>query len=113
MVDLLMKENTKESNQRSYIDEKNRKRWYRNEEVAAVIKQLGDYLIIGGYPEEHAKRYGQLAHTISRMPELIDELAEQGTLHSIPGVGGVITNYNAINGETTSVNPSSNNAGSW
>lgn len=36
----------------------------RNDEVASIVKQLGDYLIIGGYPEQHAKRYAQLAHTI-------------------------------------------------
>jgi DNA polymerase (family 10) len=76
-----------------YKDAKGRKRWHRNDEVAAIVKQLGEYLIIGGYPEEHAKRYGQLAHTISRMPDLIDSLAENDELNSIPGVGGIITGY--------------------
>ena len=77
----------------SYVDEKGRTRWRRNDEVAAVVKQLGEYLIIGGYPEEHAKRYAQLAHAISRWPESIDQLAEAGELNRINGVGGVITGY--------------------
>ena len=76
-----------------YIDKKGRKRWHRNDEVADVVKQLGDYLIIGGYPPAHAKRYARLAHTISRMPELVDALAETNQLESITGVGGTITGY--------------------
>jgi len=76
-----------------YKDAKGRTRWYRNDEVAATVKQLGDYLIIGGYPEEHAKRYAQLAHTISRWPESIDAIAANEQLNSLPGVGGVITGY--------------------
>lgn len=76
-----------------YTDAKGRTRWHRNDEVAAIVKQLGEYLIIGGYPEEHAKRYSQLAHTISRMPDPIDQLAQAGQLSTIAGVGGVITGY--------------------
>jgi len=76
-----------------YKDKKGRTRWVRNDEVGAIVKQLGDYLIIGGYPEEHAKRYAQLAHTISRWPESIDNIAKADELDSIPGVGGVITGY--------------------
>lgn len=81
------------SSRQSYTDAKGRKRWHRNDEVAAVVKQLGEYLIIGGYPEEHAKRYGQLANTISRMPELIDTLDKNEQLSTIAGVGGIITGY--------------------
>jgi len=58
-----------------------------------VVRQLGEYLIIGGYPEQHAKRYAQIAHTVSRSPDLIDELSARGELASLPGVGGVITGY--------------------
>lgn len=76
-----------------YKDAKGRTRWVRNDEVGGIIKQLGDYLIIGGYPEEHAKRYAQLAHTISRWPESIDKVADKDALDSLPGVGGVITGY--------------------
>ena len=78
---------------KKYKDPKGRTRWVRNDEVAAIVKQLGDYLIIGGYPEEHAKRYAQIAHTISRWPESIDVLAENDALSSLPGVGGTITGY--------------------
>ena len=77
----------------SYTDAKGRTRWHRNDDVAAVVKQLGEYLIIGGYPEDHAKRYAQLSHTISRMPELIDTLEQNDQLNSIAGVGGTITGY--------------------
>jgi DNA polymerase (family 10) len=76
-----------------YKDGKGRIRWRRNDEVGAKIKQLGEYLIIGGYPEDHAKRYGQLAHSISRWPESVDDLAKNNALNSLPGVGGVITSY--------------------
>lgn len=76
-----------------YKDAKGRVRWIRNDQVGEIIKQLGDYLIIGGYPEEHAKRYAQLAHTISRWPDSIDSIAKADALDSLPGVGGVITGY--------------------
>ena len=76
-----------------YKDAKGRVRWHRNDEVALIVKQLGDYLIIGGYPEDHAKRYAQIAHTISRWPESIDALAKLQELNTLPGVGGVITEY--------------------
>ena len=78
---------------KAYKDAKGRTRWSRNDEVAAIVKQLGEYLIIGGYPEDHAKRYVQLAHTISRWPESIDDLAKTDRLDSLPGVGGIITSY--------------------
>lgn len=78
---------------KSYTDEKGRKRWVRNDEIAVVLKQLGEYLIIGGYPEAHAKRYAQLAHSVSRWPEPVDKLAKAEELNTIPGVGGVITGY--------------------
>ena len=76
-----------------YKDAKGRTRWVRNDEVGLIVKQLGDYLIIGGYPEDHAKRYAQLAHTISRWPDSIDKLADANELNTLPGVGGVITDY--------------------
>ncbi len=93
MTDPIKSKSEEASSSQSYTDNKGRARWVRNDEVAAVVKQLGEYLIIGGYPEDHAKRYGQLAHTISRMPELIDTLAANKQLNSIAGVGGIITNY--------------------
>lgn len=78
---------------KTYKDAKGRTRHVRNDEVAAIVKQLGEYLIIGGYPEEHAKRYAQIAHTISRWPESIDHLHANEELNTLPGVGGVITDY--------------------
>lgn len=77
----------------SYTDDKSRKRWGRSDEVASIVKSLGERLIIGGYPEDHAKRYAQIAHTISRWPDSIDKLANQNKLDSLPGVGGIITGY--------------------
>lgn len=77
----------------TYIDNKGRTRWVRNDEVAAIVKQLGEYLVIGGYPEDHAKRYGPLAHAISRWPVSVDVLLKANQLNTIPGVGGVITGY--------------------
>jgi DNA polymerase (family 10) len=74
----------------SYIDAKGRLRWHRNDKVAVQIKQLGDFLIIGGYEESHAKRYGKLAHTISRYPKSVVQLHKEGRLNEIPGVGGTI-----------------------
>ena len=74
----------------SYVDAKGRLRWHRNDKVAAQIKQLGDFLIIGGYEESHAKRYGKLAHTISRYPRSVVQLHKEGHLNEIPGVGGTI-----------------------
>lgn len=74
----------------SYVDAKGRLRWHHNDKVAAQIKQLGDFLIIGGYEELHAKRYGKLAHTISRYPRSVVQLHKEGRLNEIPGVGATI-----------------------
>jgi DNA polymerase (family 10) len=74
----------------SYVDAKGRVRWHRNDKLAAQIKQLGDFLIIGGYEESHAKRYGRLAHTISRYPRSVVRLHKEGRLDEIPGVGATI-----------------------
>ena len=78
-------------NDPSYTDAKGRRRWRRNDEIAEKLKQLYDILVIGGYPESHATRYPQLAHTISRYPEPIDRLHEEGRLTEIPGIGGIVS----------------------
>ena len=75
---------------KSYVDYKGRRRWRRNDQIAEQIKQLGDFLIIGGYEESHATRYSKLAHTISRHPESIVKLHKEGNLGKITGVGGTI-----------------------
>lgn len=77
---------------KSYVDYKGRRRWRRNDQIAEQIKQLGDFLIIGGYDESHATRYSKLAHTISRHPESIVRLHKEGSLGKIAGVGGTIAN---------------------
>ncbi len=74
----------------AYVDEKGRPRWRRNDQVAEYLKQLYDFLVIGGYEETHARRYPQLAYTISRHPGLIDQLHAEGRLAEIQGIGGVV-----------------------
>lgn len=72
------------------LDEKGRTRWKRNEEIAEKLKQLGDFLIIGGYEESHATRYGRLAYTISRYPLSVVDLYQEGRLNAIEGIGDTI-----------------------
>ncbi|HLK56802.1 MAG TPA: hypothetical protein VKU00_09570, partial [Chthonomonadaceae bacterium] len=72
------------------LDDQGRTRWKRNEEIAARLKQLGDFLIIGGYEESHATRYGKLAYTISRYPLSVVDLYQEGRLHAIEGIGDTI-----------------------
>jgi len=74
----------------SYSDEKGRKRWRGNDEIADQIKRMGDYLIICGYDESHAKQYGRVAYTISRYPESVVQLHQERRLNKIPGVGTTI-----------------------
>ena len=68
----------------SYTDEKRRKRWHGNDKIADQIKGMGDYLIICGYDESHAKQYGRVAYTISRFPESVIQLYQEGRLNKIP-----------------------------
>lgn len=58
-----------------------------NRELATKLKTLEDLLIIGGSEETHAARFGRLAYTISRLPEEVSVLSEEGRLCEIPGVG--------------------------
>jgi DNA polymerase (family 10) len=76
----------------TYIDSKGRTRWHKNDEVGEYLKKLGTFLVVGGYPEDHAARYPKLAHAISRMPESIEELHAEGRLEQIPGVGDIVAN---------------------
>lgn len=75
----------------SYTYKGTRTRWRGNDDVAEKLKQLGEYLIVGGYPEDHASRYSKLAYTISRHPESLKQLRREGRLEQIDGVGGTIT----------------------
>jgi DNA polymerase (family 10) len=74
----------------SYTDAKGRLRWQQNDWLAEQLKQLGEFLVIGGYEESHATRYPKLAYAISRHPEPIEVLWEEKRLGSIPGVGATI-----------------------
>ena len=74
----------------TYTDSKGRTRWRCNDDLAVLLKQLYDFLVIGNYEESHAARYPRLAHTISRHPESIRELKRAGRLTEIPGVSKVI-----------------------
>ena len=76
----------------SYIDEKGRTRWHENDAVALRLLELHTFLIISGYPEDHASRYPRLAHSISRFPEPMSDLVAQGRLvEEIGGVGGIVS----------------------
>lgn len=74
----------------SYIDEKGRTRWRRNDAIAAQLKEIHDLLVIGGYDPSHAARYPKLGYTISRHPESVVALHQEGRLQEVPGVGGTV-----------------------
>ncbi len=74
----------------TYTDSKGRVRWHCNDELGERLKELYDYLVIGNYEESHAARYPRLAHTISRHPESIRVMAEEGRLSEIGGVSKII-----------------------
>ena len=73
-----------------YIDAKGRTRFHENDELAEKLKRLAQFLVVGGYPPEHAARYPKLAHTISRHPEPIRQIYEAGELEKFPGVGETV-----------------------
>ena len=75
----------------SYVDGKGRTRWHENDEISLRLLELHTFLIIADYPEDHASRYPRLAHSISRFPEPMSDLIEQGRLiEEIGGVGEII-----------------------
>jgi DNA polymerase (family X) len=74
----------------SYTDEKGRIRWRRNDEIAGKLKDLHDYLVIGGYDASHAARYPKLAYVISRHSESVAVMHDEGRLKELPGVGGIV-----------------------
>ena len=81
----------------SYTDAKGRRRWRGNDRIAEKLKELHDFLVIGGYDELHARRYPQLAYAISRHPESIVKMHNEGRVAQIPGVSktiaGIIGEY--------------------
>ncbi len=74
----------------SYIDAKGRTRYHENDELAEKLKRLGQYLVVGGYPAQHAARYPKLAHTISRHPEPLRQIYEAGQLQKFAGIGETV-----------------------
>ncbi|MDE0313579.1 MAG: helix-hairpin-helix domain-containing protein [Candidatus Poribacteria bacterium] len=80
-----------ENHSKFYTDEKGRTRWHVNDEIALRLLELHTFLIIADYPEDHASRYPRLAHSISRFPESIADLVDQGRLiEEIGGVGEIV-----------------------
>ena len=75
----------------SYTDGKGRTRWHRNQWLADRLKELGEFLVIGGYEESHAVVYKRLSYSISRYPESAQALHAEGRLEEIPDVGPTIT----------------------
>ena len=75
-----------------FVDDAGHLRWKRNTELAAHLRRLHDYLLIGGYPESHAKRYGRLALEIDQLGESVALVEKEGRLKRIPGVGPDIAN---------------------
>ena len=79
------------NNNESYTDEKGRTRWRVNDEISNRLLELHTFLIIADYPEDHASRYPRLAHSISRFPESVADLVDQGRLiEEIGGVGQIV-----------------------
>ena len=79
------------NNNESYTDEKGRTRWRVKDEISLKLLELHTFLIMSDYPEDHASRYPRLAHSISRFPESVADLVEQGRLiEEIGGVGEIV-----------------------
>jgi len=74
----------------TYTDHKCRVRWHCNDHLATKLKELYDYLVIGGYEESHAARYPRLAHAISRHDQSIEVMHSESRLTEFPGVSKVI-----------------------
>ena len=75
----------------TYIDAKGRVRWHCNDKLAEQLKRMHEFLVIGNYDESHAARYPRLAHAISRFPESVVQLKNEGRLEELPGVSKVIS----------------------
>lgn len=76
--------------QDSYIDAKGRTRFHENDELGEKLKRLAQFLVVGGYPPDHAARYPKLAHLISRHPEPLRQIYEAGQLEKFPGIGETV-----------------------
>ena len=76
----------------SYVDAKGRTRWHENDEISLRLLELHTFLIIAGYPEDHASRYPWLAHYISRFPEPMSDLVAQGPIgrRDLAALAGIV-----------------------
>lgn len=68
-------------------DSAGRRRWRRNAEVAAHFRRLQDFLLISGYAQPHATRYGRLALVIENLDESVALLDKEGRLKRVRGIG--------------------------
>jgi len=75
----------------TYVDHKGRLRWYCNDQLGEQLKRLYDFLVIGNYEESHAARYPRLAHSISRHPESVLQMKQEGRLRELAGVSEIIS----------------------
>ena len=64
-----------------------------NHELAQNLRDLRDFLIIAGYDESHATRYTHISRAIEKLPEPIQNMADEGRLNELPGVGKLIQSY--------------------
>lgn len=64
-----------------------------NDQLAQALRDLRDFLIIAGYEEGHATRYGHIARAIEKLPEPVLKMRREGRLKEIPGVGPTIQVY--------------------
>lgn len=74
----------------SYVDAKGRTRFHENDQLGEQLKALQQFLVVGGYPEDHAARYPKLAYALSRYPEPVSLMLAEGRLESFPGVGEIV-----------------------
>lgn len=64
-----------------------------NDELADRLRDLHDFLVIAGYPEDHATRYLHIARALQKMPESVSEMRREGRLKELPGVGPLVQTY--------------------
>ncbi len=63
----------------------------RNSEIARVLEDIADLLEVKGESIFKVRAYHKAAHTIEYFPEDVGQLAREGRLEEVPGVGEAIT----------------------
>lgn len=64
-----------------------------NKELADYLRKLQVFLTIAGYDEMHARRYIHIASEIEDLEEPAEDLAREGRLKEIQGVGPSTAGY--------------------